>query len=192
MAMAASQSAGQLPKATAGHIREVEFLKAQRHRRTPWTNADRKSKDSIDLPAPPPKTEEEASRLAAIMSTNETFAGLGQKPLRHLIDVMLKHEYKKGDVVVREGDMTYECFVVDAGEMSVTASGKEVGKVAAGSMFGELSLIYDVARTATVTAATDATLRAPVRMALDARRGGTRAEARTAGTRWTAPSSRRR
>ncbi len=60
--------------------------------------------------------------------------------------------------MVREGDEHgIGFFVVESGEGVVTVGGKEVAKVSRGSYFGEVALISDRVRTATVTATTDLT-----------------------------------
>jgi CRP-like cAMP-binding protein len=46
-------------------------------------------------------------------------------------------------------------FVVADGEASVTVGGDEVGKLGPGDHFGELALVTEAERTATVTATTD-------------------------------------
>ena len=47
------------------------------------------------------------------------------------------------------------CFILVDGEASVSVDGSEVARIGPGDHFGELALITDEARTATVTAATN-------------------------------------
>ena len=64
--------------------------------------------------------------------------------------------FPAGSVVIREGDTHgIGFFVVVAGDGVVTVGGKEVDTVGPGSYFGEVALISDRVRTATVTATTD-------------------------------------
>ena len=60
-----------------------------------------------------------------------------------------------GEVVFREGDPGDRFYVVEAGEVEI--AGKTFGP---GESFGEIALLRDVPRTATVTARTDLVLRA--------------------------------
>ena len=63
-----------------------------------------------------------------------------------------------GSVVVREGDEHgIGFFIVASGEGAVTVSGNQVATVKEGDYFGEVALVSDRVRTATVTATTDLT-----------------------------------
>ena len=71
-------------------------------------------------------------------------------------------------MVIREGDhQGVGFFVIAEGEAIVSAGGHELARLGPGSYFGEVALISDRVRTATVTAATD--LRCLVMMLTDFR-----------------------
>jgi CRP-like cAMP-binding protein len=61
--------------------------------------------------------------------------------------------YAAGDVVIREGEIGDRFYVISDGEVEV--AGKTLS---AGASFGEVALLRDVPRTATVTALTDTVL----------------------------------
>jgi CRP-like cAMP-binding protein len=83
-------------------------------------------------------------------------ASLDRKDLERLAKDFSERTFPAGSIVVREGDTHgMGFFVVADGEGVVTVGGKEVGKVGPGSYFGEVALISDRTRTATVTATTD-------------------------------------
>lgn len=83
-------------------------------------------------------------------------AGLSRKQLEKLARDFTERTFPAGSVVVREGDEHgIGFFVVAEGEGVVTVGGREVSTVQRGSYFGEVALISDRVRTATVTATTD-------------------------------------
>jgi MFS family permease len=63
-----------------------------------------------------------------------------------------------GDDVVREGERGDTFYVVAEGSLVVTSDGSRLRDLTAGDFFGEIALLRDVARTATVEARSDATL----------------------------------
>jgi hypothetical protein len=65
-----------------------------------------------------------------------------------------------GQAVFRQGDHGDRFYVVEDGEATITVDGDTVGTATAGGWFGEIALLRDVPRTATVTAVTELRLRA--------------------------------
>jgi hypothetical protein len=63
-----------------------------------------------------------------------------------------------GSVVIREGDVGDRFWVVDTGELEVVQGGRDIARVGPGASFGELALIRDIPRTASVIAQTDVDL----------------------------------
>ena len=57
-----------------------------------------------------------------------------------------------GRVLAREGGLGEEFFVIESGTAEVTRGGAPVAKLGAGDFFGEIALIREDRRTATVTA----------------------------------------
>jgi CRP-like cAMP-binding protein len=83
------------------------------------------------------------------------FSGLNQRQLRQLARLVKEREYRPGVTIVEEGTMSgVGFFIVADGEASVSVEGTEVARLWAGDHFGELALINEDARTASVTAIT--------------------------------------
>ena len=60
-----------------------------------------------------------------------------------------------GTVLARQGDTGSELFVIVEGTVTVTRDGDEVASVGRGGFVGELAVLAQVPRNATVTAASD-------------------------------------
>ena len=79
-------------------------------------------------------------------------------PRAALANGLVESRVPAGAEVVHEGDPGDRFFVVADGELDVTCDGRELRRLHRGEGFGELALLRDVPRTATVTASTDARL----------------------------------
>jgi CRP/FNR family transcriptional regulator, cyclic AMP receptor protein len=82
------------------------------------------------------------------------FAGLSRKELEALAKLADDLEVPEGKVLTRQGDTGREFFVLMEGEVEVERDGQSLGRRGAGDFIGEISLLEDIPRTATVTATT--------------------------------------
>jgi CRP/FNR family transcriptional regulator len=83
------------------------------------------------------------------------FAGLDDRELTQIASSMRERRFKAGDSVTQEGAGGVGFFVVEEGEADVTVGGSTRGTVGPGDYFGEIALINESPRTATLTARTD-------------------------------------
>lgn len=96
------------------------------------------------------------SDTADLLAGVPLLSGLDRKHLEMLARDFSERTFPAGSTVVREGDERgIGFFLVAEGEGVVSVGGKEVAKVGRGSYFGEVALISDRVRTATVLATTD-------------------------------------
>lgn len=79
------------------------------------------------------------------------FDGLSRKQLVELARVAEDVDFGAGKVLCRQGDRGQEFFVIMEGEAEITQNGKRIATCKAGDFFGEIALIEQVPRTATVT-----------------------------------------
>jgi CRP/FNR family cyclic AMP-dependent transcriptional regulator len=66
--------------------------------------------------------------------------------------------FKAGSVIFREGDEARELFVIKSGQVRIQIGNRTVTELGADSIFGEMALIDNEPRSATVIAATDVEL----------------------------------
>jgi CRP/FNR family transcriptional regulator len=83
------------------------------------------------------------------------FAGLDDRELGQIASSMRERRFDAGDSVTQEGAGGVGFFVVESGEADVTVGGDARGSVGPGDYFGEIALINESPRTATLTARTD-------------------------------------
>lgn len=74
-------------------------------------------------------------------------------------DALVPCEYKDGDVIIKEGGQAYSFYIITDGEVKVTkrlnGEIKEVARLQKSNYFGELALLFDQPRAATVIAVGD-------------------------------------
>jgi CRP/FNR family transcriptional regulator, cyclic AMP receptor protein len=83
------------------------------------------------------------------------FEGLSKKELTQLARVSEDMEIPQGAALTKEGEIGHEFFVIVDGETQVQRKGRSLGTRGAGDFIGEIALLEQVPRTATVTAKTD-------------------------------------
>lgn len=83
------------------------------------------------------------------------FAGLDDKELESIAASMRERPFAAGDTVTQEGAGGAGFFVIEDGTADVTVEGQPRGSLGPGDYFGEIALLTDSARTATIVATTD-------------------------------------
>lgn len=83
------------------------------------------------------------------------FAACTEEQLSEMARVAERLRIQAGEVILREGRLGRELFVILEGTATVTRAGRVVNILHAGDYFGELAAIEAVARSATVEATTD-------------------------------------
>ncbi len=86
------------------------------------------------------------------------FAPLAPTTLERLAMNLVPVRCEAGETVIREGDAGDRFYIVSQGELDAEISGATRRRLGQGDAFGEIALLRDVPRTATVTARTNAEL----------------------------------
>jgi CRP-like cAMP-binding protein len=92
---------------------------------------------------------------AEALSRVPLFAGIGRRELKRLSERMSARTFREGEVAVEEGRGGAGFWLIEDGEGAVSVQGKVVRTLGPGDYFGEIALIDEGPRSATVTAATD-------------------------------------
>ena len=83
------------------------------------------------------------------------FADLDKSELDMLTRSFKERTFQAGQTVAEEGSGGVGFFVIDDGTAKVVVHGEERGKLGPGDYFGEIALIDEGARSASITAETD-------------------------------------
>jgi CRP-like cAMP-binding protein len=82
------------------------------------------------------------------------FSTLDKKEVQGLASSMKERTFDEGDNISTEGQAGIGFFIIDEGEADVSVGGDVKATLGHGDYFGEIALIDDGARTATITAKT--------------------------------------
>ena len=93
-----------------------------------------------------------------LLRLSRLFAPLPAPALEALAHSLRSVSAPAGEVLIREGDLGDLYYTIAGGEVSVIRDGHTVATLGRGEGFGEIALLRDVPRTATVTARTDVQL----------------------------------
>jgi MFS family permease len=95
-----------------------------------------------------------------LLGSTPLFAPLARPLLENLAGRMVRVAVPAGETVVREGDVGDRFYVIESGSLAATFEGRPLSTMGPGECFGEIALLRDVPRTATVTAVEDSVLQA--------------------------------
>jgi MFS family permease len=97
------------------------------------------------------------ARLALLRSL-PIFAPLSAPVLEQVASRLIPTEAALGSEIIRQGDPGDRFYVIEEGEVVVSKNGRQVATLQQGDFFGEIALLREIPRTATVTAQTDTLL----------------------------------
>jgi CRP-like cAMP-binding protein len=83
------------------------------------------------------------------------FSDLDRKELERIAASMKERTFSAGETVTAEGSSGVGFFVIESGNAKVTVGGEDRRRLGPGDYFGEVALLNESARTATITAESD-------------------------------------
>ncbi|CAF0865839.1 unnamed protein product [Adineta steineri] len=111
------------------------------------------------------KTPEQRQRLKEAVCHNLLFRTLEAKQMDQILDAMWEKNVKKGETIIKQGDGGDNFYVIDNGIYEIYVSKQEdfrdpikVGEYNQIGSFGELALMYNQPRSATIISSTDGIL----------------------------------
>ena len=107
---------------------------------------------SIDAEAQPPP------RSLVLLRRVPMFSYLPANVLEQVAGLMHPEDFAAGTTVIRQGDHGQRFYIVESGAVDVTVDGRPRPALGPGDSFGEIALMRDLPRTASVMAATDVRL----------------------------------
>ncbi|XP_056325926.1 cGMP-dependent protein kinase 1-like [Danio aesculapii] len=89
---------------------------------------------------------------------NDFMKNLELSQIQEIVDCMYPVEYDKESCIIKEGDVGSLVYVMEDGKVEVTKEGMKLCTMGPGKVFGELAILYNCTRTATVQTLTNVKL----------------------------------
>ena len=109
-----------------------------------------------------PKNEEQKNKILEKMEQNFLFKNLDKEEKNTVINAFEQRNVKPNEVVIKEGDYGDCLYLIEEGQLDCTKviKGEKtfLKKYESGDSFGELALLYNAPRAATIVALTDSIL----------------------------------
>jgi len=105
-----------------------------------------------------PLDDESRDFLSMIMAHHFLFNGMKEKDYVSVFAFMKKIPTLNGQVIFNQGERGDSCYFIRSGTFSVCIDGKQVKEMHSNQTFGELALIYSMARSATITCTSEGLL----------------------------------
>lgn len=113
------------------------------------------SESGDKLPKRVPKSSSSRKTLEAAIEANEFLNHLSNEHIEAIVDYMYCRDIRKGDVIIREGDTGSHIYVLEEGEVEVSKGKQKLRSLGPNNVFGELAILYNCTRTASVKALTN-------------------------------------
>ncbi|KAM9798404.1 cGMP-dependent protein kinase 2 [Neosynchiropus ocellatus] len=104
------------------------------------------------------KNQSETSLIVKAIQKNDFLSRLDDEQIAMMVDLLVTSHYNPGQEVIKEGSEGDSMYIVAAGELHVTQSGRNLRTLTSGDVFGELAILYNCKRTATVKAKSEVRL----------------------------------
>lgn len=100
-------------------------------------------------------SDAQVSRLNKSIVRNFLFSNLEDDALKTVLHALQEKSFSKDSTVIKQGDEGDFFYLIEKGEVEFYVNGDKVSSAGPGASFGELALMYNSPRAATVKAKTD-------------------------------------
>ncbi|KAH8253926.1 hypothetical protein KR032_007677 [Drosophila birchii] len=105
-----------------------------------------------------PKTDEQRARLVESVKNVLLFRSLDKEQMNQVLDAMFERKVQPLDYIIRQGDDGDNFYVIESGIYKVYIDDNHINTYTHTGLFGELALLYNMPRAATVQAETSGLL----------------------------------
>ncbi|XP_070559772.1 cAMP-dependent protein kinase type II regulatory subunit-like [Ptychodera flava] len=105
-----------------------------------------------------PKSDDQRRRLQAAVKNILIFRALDQEQMQEVLDAMFEKKTEPGEHIIEQGDDGDNFYVVDQGVYDIHVNNKNVGAYDNQGSFGELALMYNTPRAATIISSSQGVL----------------------------------
>ncbi|XP_076856748.1 protein kinase cGMP-dependent 1b isoform X3 [Brachyhypopomus gauderio] len=105
-----------------------------------------------------PKSPQSKELIKEAILDNDFMKNLEISQIQEIVDCMYPVEYDKESCIIKEGDVGSLVYVMEDGKVEVTKEGMKLCTMGPGKVFGELAILYNCTRTATVQTLTNVKL----------------------------------
>jgi cGMP-dependent protein kinase len=104
------------------------------------------------------KSQSVFAQLLGAFNHNPLLRQMSTEQKQALVEGTHRITARADEVVIAQGEAGAHLFVIETGTLSVSKGGRAMGTMGSGTVFGELAILYNVPRAATVTATTECVL----------------------------------
>ncbi|XP_073711813.1 cGMP-dependent protein kinase 2 [Misgurnus anguillicaudatus] len=125
----------------------------------------RESRAAVMAPEPVPeeldipdrrvhKSDSETAQIIKAIGRSDFLSRLDEEQINMMVEMMTSLNFCPGDDIITEGTEGDSLYIVAEGELRVMQAGRDLRTLTSGDVFGELAILYNCKRTASVKAVT--------------------------------------